>query len=952
MSAIVEHAADRAQRDTAVPPDRRTVLRLMAASLAMGGLAACTPAAEIIPYVREPENIVPGRSRRYATSLVIDGYGFGAIVASREGRPIKVEGNPDHPASLGAADAIMQAACLSLYDPERSRTPLQNGQPAGWDDFLGEAAGLHARLKGTRGAGFAVAAGTITSPTLAWHVERLRNEFPDMAWCHHDPVGPSGEEDALTGLFGHRVASFPHLDQARVILSLDADFLGEGPARLAHARAFAGPRILRNGSLDMARLYVFESTPSITGAAADHCWPIRASRMANVAAALAGRLGIAAAPSSEVPGQALDAIADDLRAAGHNALVLAGPHQPAIVHRLAHAMNARLGAFRHAVDYIPAPDYRPETALTLAELVERMRRGEIHTLLILSGNPAYTASGDINFAGALAKVPLAIHWGLYADATAAGCTWHLPAAHDLERWGDVRAFDGTASLVQPLIRPIYAGKTAEAVLLALLGTYDRQPLDVLRAFWRDEGRLDDPAWRQALQKGAVPETAPRPLLFNAPVKPDGLAVAAGSQGEAPIEVRFAPDPWLRAGEHANNAWLQELPRPLTKLVWGNAAIDSPRTAERHGASTGDVLAFTAESRSVSVPAWVEPRQPDGCIALTLGFGQSKLGSVADGIGADVYPLRRRDTPWIAFDIGVRASGERTRLITTQHHHGMEGRDIVRQGTLARYREDPAFLRGAPPAETLFPAWPYPDEAWGMVIDQSACIGCMACVAACQAENNIPTVGPDECANGHEMHWLRVDRYDSGPSDNPDIAFQPVPCMHCEDAPCELVCPVNATVHTHDGLNAQVYNRCIGTRYCSQNCPYKVRRFNFLDYQPFAAGPEAPLAALMNPDVSVRSRGVMEKCTYCVQRIERARIDAELAGRPIADGAVITACEQACPTSAIVFGNLNDPASRVRRLRDHPLDYTLLAELNTRPRTTYLARIVNPNPALIPESGHG
>src|SRR5579871_3273390 len=479
MSAIGE-APSRA--DTAVPrgdpgaPDRRSVLRLMAAALAMGGLAACTPAPEIVPYVRQPEEVVPGRSRHYATSLAIDGYGFGAIVANREGRPIKIEGNPDHPASLGATDAIMQAACLSLFDPGRSRSPLHRGDPASFDAFLGEATGLRARLAESRGDGLALIVGTVTSPSLAWQVERLRNAYPEMAVCRHAPLDADGEEAALRPLFGQRVAGLLHLDRARVIVSLDADFLGEGPAKLANVRAFSAGRILRDGAAAMSRLYAFESTPSITGAAADHRWPVRGSRIAAVAAALARRLGLAEAPEPDLPSAILDAIAGDLRAAGAAGLVIAGPHQPAVVHRIAHAINAALGAFRQTIDWIAAPDYRPDGAVSLSELTERMDRGAVRALLILGENPVYTAPGDVGFAAALAKVPLSVHAGLYADATAAACTWHVPLQHDLERWGDLRAFDGTVSLVQPLIRPLYDGRAAEELILALLGEYDRRPV--------------------------------------------------------------------------------------------------------------------------------------------------------------------------------------------------------------------------------------------------------------------------------------------------------------------------------------------------------------------------------------------------------------------------------------------------------------------------------------------
>ncbi|HVY19853.1 MAG TPA: TAT-variant-translocated molybdopterin oxidoreductase [Bauldia sp.] len=935
-----------------IAPDRRGVLKLMAASLAMAGLTACKKADHIAPYVDKPADVTPGRALHYATALSIGGYGFGAIVESHEGRPTKVEGNPDHPASLGASDAIMQAACLGLYDPERSRTPTKDEQAMSWDAFLGEVAALRDEIGNREGAGFALMIGPITSPSEAWLIDRLRAAYPRMLLCVHDPLAADGERTALQQVFGRATATLPRLGQADVIVSLDADFLGEGPGRLAHARAFSSRRIVRDGATTMARLYAIESTPTITGASADHRWAVRGSAVPAIAAALAARLGLGADVNAPVPSAALDAIAADLRKAAGTGLVVAGPHQSADVHLQVHAMNASLGSFGLAVDYIPPPDYRPPGAVSLGALVEQMRRGAVTALLVLDANPAYTAPGDVSFAEALVKVPRTMHVGRYVDATAKASRWHVPLAHDLERWGDIRAFDGTASIIQPLVQPLYGGHAASEVLSALLGEYSASPLDTLRTYWREIGGLDDAAWRAAIQRGVISGTTSAPVVSNAAPVLSSKVNPAGTG----IEVRVVPDPWLRAGEYANNAWLQELPRPLSKIVWGNAALVAPATAGRLQLASGDVVRVARDNNAIELPVSIEPGHPEEVITIALGFGQSAIGQVGNGVGANAFPLRAGEALWFLDGLSVSKAEARAAVVTTQHHHSMEGRDIVRNGTLAEYVANPTFAKDREPAPsgTLYPPWPSREEAWAMVIDQTACIGCMACVSACQAENNIPTVGVDEVANGHEMHWLRVDRYYTGSVDNPGVVFQPVPCMHCEEAPCEEVCPVNATVHTHDGLNAQIYNRCVGTRYCSQNCPYKVRRFNFLDYQPFAEGTGSPLAALMNPDVSVRSRGVMEKCTYCVQRIERGRIEAELADQPIADGAVTPACAQACPTQAIIFGNRNDPGSRVRRLHEHPLDYALLAELNTRPRTTYLARVSNPNPALakLEEPVHG
>jgi molybdopterin-containing oxidoreductase family iron-sulfur binding subunit len=911
--------------------DRRSLLKLLAAATAMAIPAGCTRAAGIAPYVRQPEDAVSGELLHYATTLDSDGFGIGALVTASEGRPIKIEGNPDHPASLGATDAIMQAACLSLYDPDRSSTPLRDGQPSSYDRFLAEISGFRQDLAAAHGRGLALLTGPVTSPTLAAQIAALRSAWPEMRWRIHNPLATPGERSALSALHGRPLATRHAFDRADLIVGLDADFLGEGPGRLAHARNFMSRRILHDGARSMNRLHVFEAAMSITGANADIRHPVRPSAVAAIAGGLAARI---AGGASELGDPALERLAGELHKAGPAALVVAGAHQPASVHRDAAVINAALGS--HAVDYIEPIAVEPDDAGDLATLVGEISKGEVDTLVILDGNPAYSASGDLDVAKAFAVVKHRIHCGRYVDETARLSTWHIPATTELEEWSDRRAFDGTASIVQPLIRPLRAGRSAHEILAALLGDPQRAPLDIVRGYWRGEG-LSDADWDRSLRTGTIAGTRAPAIALPALAPQPSAPPPASSPG---IEIRFAPDPWLRAGGNADNAWLQELPRPVTKEVWGNAARLAPATAAANGIATGDLIEITRAGRKLTLPAFVDPGHAPDCLTLTLGFGR-KTGAVAAVIGTDVLPLRRAGEWFAAGAIFGKVDGK-ARVLTTQEHQTMEGRDIVKRATLAAWLAgEPVAGHAADPTTSLYPAWPYEQEAWGMVIDQTACIGCMACVSACQAENNTPSVGLDECAVGHEMHWLRVDRYYTGPADDPAVAFQPVPCMHCEDAPCEIVCPVNATVHTHDGLNAQVYNRCVGTRYCSQNCPYKVRRFNFLEYNDFAA--DAALAPLMNPDVTVRSRGVMEKCTYCVQRINRARIAADIAGEPIADGAVTPACAGACPTRAITFGNLNDKQSAVRRLRDHPLNYALLAELNTRPRTTYLARITNPDP---------
>jgi molybdopterin-containing oxidoreductase family iron-sulfur binding subunit len=919
--------------------NRRTLLKLAGASLAMAGLTACSEVESIVPYVRQPENIIPGRPLHYATALSSEGYGIGVIVESHEGRPTKIEGNPDHPSSRGATDAIMQAAVLALFDPDRSRVPLKNGEPAGYGDFLADMAKLSADWAASGGQGGALLVEATTSPTMKAQLEDLRSWYPKLRVYRHDPLAVPAGTAATAKLFGRALAPVYHFDRADVILSLDADFLGEGPGRLAYARNFADRRRVRRPGDTMNRLYTVESTPTLTGTAADRRKAVRPSEVESLAAAL--QAGRAPAP------QWFSAAIEDLVGAGRNSLVVPGERQGPFVHAAAHGFNQRSGAIGTTVDFIAPPDALRVDG-DLVALCDAIAGKEVDSVVVLGANPGFTAPADLDVRAAFSRLKLLVHWGLYRDETAQLAHWHVPAAHDLESWSDVSGHDGTVSIVQPLIRPLYGGRTAHEMIAALAGRFDVDALGLVRETWAK--RLDDSAWREALRDGLVAGSAVAPVTVETGTGLTDLKPEPVSQG---LEVRFAIDPWLRDGRHANCAWLQELPRPLTKQVWGNAALISPATAGRLQLETGQVVNLAHGGRSIDAPVWIMPGHPDETVTLPLGFGR-RTGSVAALAGGfDAYRLRTSDAMWFAGGVTLTARADTARLVTTQHHHAMEGRAIVRRASLDHFRERPDFVRDdLPPAptESLYPDWPYDQEAWGMSIDLSACIGCMACVSACQAENNSPTVGPDECALGHEMHWLRVDRYYAGPPDDPETLFQPVPCMQCEKAPCEIVCPVNATVHTHDGLNAQVYNRCIGTRYCSQNCPYKVRRFNFLEYQPYGeeAGPEQ---AAHNPDVSVRSRGVMEKCTYCVQRISEARIHAQVDNRAIADGEVVTACQQACPTRAISFGNLNDKRAAVLREKGAPHSYALLEELNTRPRTTYLGRIRNPgNAAVAAEKG--
>ncbi|MGX7871545.1 TAT-variant-translocated molybdopterin oxidoreductase [Mesorhizobium sp. ORM6] len=922
-------------------PNRRTLLKLMGASLSLAGLAACSRAESIVPYVRQPEILVPGKPLYYATTLSSDGFGIGAIVESHEGRPTKVEGNPDHPASRGATDAVMQAAVLTLFDPARSRTPLKDGEPVSYGDFLKDMAALVSRWTASQGQGGALLLDASTSPTLAAQIDALRARYPKLKVYRHDPLASPAAAEASRALFGSALTPIHHLDRAEVIFSLDADFLGEGPGRLAYARDFAARRRVRSPADRMNRLYAVETSPTITGAAADHRLALKPSGIETVAAALRAKLGgQAEVPRSPVDSTWMTALSRDLAAAGRNALVIPGAHQSAFVHAVALDANGKLGALGNTVELIDAPEVLQLDG-DLATLCETIGSGTIDTVVALGANPLHTAPAGLDAHKAFSSLKLLVHHGLYRDETAFLSHWHVPAAHELESWSDIRAYDGTASLVQPLIKPLYDGKTLHELLAVLGGQFETDALSLVRQHW---SKLNAEAWSKALRDGAIANSAAKAASVTVPPDLGGLMPAVQAGGG--IDIRFVADPWLRDGRFANASWLQELPRPLTKIVWGNAALISPAMAERLKIENGNVINLSANGASVDAPAWISPGHPDETVTLSFGFGR-KVGSVAAlSEGYDAFRLRQ-GSEWISTGATVRPRESSVRIITTQHHQAMEGRAIVRHTSLDRFRQNPHFVRkdAPPPTESLYPDWPYNQEAWAMAIDVSACIGCMACVSACQAENNIATVGPDECERGQEMHWLRVDRYHAGPLDAPDTFFQPVPCMHCEKAPCEVVCPVNATVHTHDGLNAQVYNRCIGTRYCSQNCPYKVRRFNFFDHQSFDKDEAGPEQGVHNPNVSVRSRGVMEKCTYCVQRISAKRIQAQIENRDIADGEVVTACQQVCPTQAITFGDLDKKDANVVREKRAPQNYALLEELNTRPRTTYLGRISNPNAEL-------
>jgi MoCo/4Fe-4S cofactor protein with predicted Tat translocation signal len=936
--------------------DRRQFLQLMGASLALAGLSACTrqPTEKIVPYVRQPEQIVPGQPLFFATALPLGGIASGVLVESHMGRPTKVEGNPDHPASLGATDAFAQASVLTLYDPDRSQVITNVGEIRPWSAFV---AAIGAALEGQReqrGAGLRVLTETVTSPTLGEQLRQTLAAFPTAQWHQYEPVHRDNAVAGARASFGEDVDTRYRFEQADVILALDADFLACGPGHLRYVRDFTAKRRVNGGrTASMNRLYAVESTPTNTGAMADHRLPLRAGQIEDVARAVASGLGVSVQAPTGLEGHArwIAALVRDLQQHRGASIVIAGDEQPAPVHALAHLINDALGNVGRTVVYTEPVAVTPTLQTqSLRDLVADMQAGKVAVLLILGGNPVFDAPADVPFASTLSKVPLTVHLGLYNDETAQLCHWHIPLAHPLESWSDGRAYDGTITLMQPLIAPLYDGKTAHEVLAVLSDRPGRTSHDIVRDYWKARAGGDDfeRFWRKTLHDGFMPDSAsPAKQVTLRPAASIDILRTSPNSDRKGLELIFRPDPTIFDGRFANNGWLQELPKALTRLTWDNAALLAPATAERIGLANEDVVELAYRGRTLRAPVWIMPGHASDAVTVHLGHGRTRAGRVGTGSGFNAYVLRTADQPWFGSGLELRKIGERHALASTQHHHSMEGRPLVRAATVEEYRAHPDFAQALEeePArdDTLYPAeHPYNGNAWGMTIDLSSCIGCNACVVACQAENNIAVVGKTEVARGHEMHWLRVDRYYAGDLDNPETYHQPVPCMHCENAPCEIVCPVGATVHSSEGLNDMVYNRCVGTKYCSNNCPYKVRRFNWFLYSDWTT---ESLKPLRNPDVTVRSRGVMEKCTYCVQRISHARINAQKEGRPIRDGEIVTACQQVCPAEAIVFGNINDKTSRVAQLKAEPRNYALLGSLNTRPRTTYLARLRNPNPEI-------
>jgi len=931
---------------------RRNFIKLMGASLALAGLTACTrqPTELITPYVRQPEELVPGRPLFFATAMPLGTGSTGLLVESHEGRPTKAEGNPDHP-TLGACDVYAQASVLGLYDPDRSQALTLEGEIRSWGAFLGGVQQSITQQKAKRGAGLRILTETVTSPTLANQLKEMLAAFPAAKWHQWEPAGAHSAAAGALLAFGQPVNTVYDLRGADVIVSLDADFLSSGPGSLRYARQFSARRRVRGDQTEMNRLYVVEPMPTPTGTKADHRLPLRAADVEQFAWSLAAALGADTGGRKGAPTAAdkwIIPVARDLQKHKGASLVIAGEQQSPAVHALAHAMNATLGNVGKTVLYTEPVEAQPvDQVASLYDLVKDLDSGAVDLLLILGGNPAYNAPVELGFRDRLKKAALRVHLSLQEDETSELCHWHLPMTHYLETWSDCRAHDGTVTIMQPLIAPLYAGKSAHEVLTMLTGQPERTSYDIVKAYWATQhtGADFEAWWRKAVHDGLVPNTA-LPAM--------SVALRGGWAGPVPqatsprgLEVVFRPDPAVYDGRFANNGWLQEWPRPITQLAWDNAAIFSPKTAAEHGVVSTDLVEIAYRGYPMRAPVFIQPGHADGSVTVHLGYGRTRAGHVGTRIGFNAYGMRTSAALWQDFGLEARKVGSDYPLVSVQDYHALDSeRHTIEKADIAEYRKNPNVIQESaeapPPGLTLYPGFTYDKYAWGMAIDLSACTGCGACVVACQAENNIAVVGKEEVHHGRHMHWLRVDSYYHGDIENPEIYNQPVPCMQCENAPCELVCPVQATSHSSEGLNDMVYNRCVGTRYCSNNCPYKVRRFNFFLFSDFTT---PSLKLQRNPDVSVRSRGVMEKCTYCVQRINRAKIDAEKEDRKVRDGEILTACQATCPAEAIVFGNINDPNSRVAQMKKEKTNYGLLADLNTRPRTTYLAALRNPNPEM-------
>ena len=1046
---------------------RRNFVKVMGASLALAGLTGCViqPSEKIVPYVRNPEGMLPGRPNFYATAMTLGGVATGLLAKAYDGRPVKIEGNPDHPGSRGATDVLAQASLLNMYDPDRSQEVTFRGDTSSWERFVPAFRSAVDENRADGGAGVRFLTETVTSPTLIDQFNRIKSELPNAKWVQYEPINSDNASAGSKMALGTPVQTIYKLEKATRILSIDSDIFSSFNVGLIKDYA-AGKRYAEQKK-EISRLYVVETAATITGAKADHRLAVKPSELSAITRAIAAAVGVPGANSNySGPAAAwIGPMAKDLLANKGTSVVIPGETAPPLVHALAHAINSALGGVGQTVLY--SESFSPNTDRTqtdqLRELVGDIDGGRVKMLMVLGGNPAYNTPIDVRLSPErMAKIPLRVHLGQYVDETGEQCHWHINEKHYLESWSDTRAYDGTVTITQPLIEPLYGGKNVhEVVQLVFKENFDKKDYDIVREYWQrtnitpaataapakattsesnantsaettaakpeadpqantatapsnaaktakppvaanttagtpsngsnanTNGNGTHPAttgaiaggaasasakfdenWRKVVHDGVVPNTAAQPK--NVSVNASFLAQPEAQVSGGSLEISIRRDPGVYDGRFANNGWLQELPNPLNKVTWTNVALISPHTAERlgvnqkvdnddAGAPQGTTFVNTKGGNlfpdlatvkigeaqiGKPVPMWISPGQPDDVITVFLGYGRTRAGRVGNGLGYNAYDVRRSDAPDGAPG-EIARTGETESVASTQTHFNMEGRDLLRVWDVEEFNADPEMGR----QHDEYPMSMYPYEQhqqtydknhkWGMTIDLNSCVGCNACVVACQSENNIAVVGKEQVERHRMMHWLRVDTYFGGDEVNDPEGpyFQPVLCQQCEQAPCEVVCPVHATAHSAEGLNDMTYNRCVGTRYCSNNCPYKVRRFNFMLYQDW----DTPQYKLMrNPEVSIRSRGVMEKCSYCTQRIAAARIEAEKDGRAIRDGEVVTACQSVCPTDAITFGDMHDQTSQVARTKRDPRNYTLLNELNTQPRTTYLAGLKNQN----------
>jgi MoCo/4Fe-4S cofactor protein with predicted Tat translocation signal len=956
------------------PVSRRGFLKVMSASLALAGLSGCTkqPDEPIYPYVKEPEDLVLGRPVYFATAMPFNTGAVPLLVKTDAYRPIKVDGNPEHPVNRGSSDPISQGSLLDLYDPDRSQRVINRGEVREFAAFLAVFRAMLSDKKASGGTGLYILSDTVTSPSLAAQWKAAQQNYPNAKWVQWDPINRDSAYSASKTAFGDYYDAQYRLQDADVIVSLDADFLSgiTHPGFHRLAADYAGRRKLTDPSIPMNRLYAVESAPTTTGFKAEHRLALKPSDIAPFAAALAAALGAGGAgaqPPAGPAGKLLSAIAADLKANAGKCVVIPGEQQTPAVHLAAIAINQALGNVGKTVVYTETVNPMPSIqGPDLVSLLNDMRAGKVDWLVILNANPVYTAPVDLQFEEALDRVKTTAHLGSHLNETGLVTEWHINGAHYLESWSDARAYDGTATVIQPMIDPLYGGKTAHDVIQSMLDQPDLTAYQVVRKTWQGNlGSSDqEHAWRKILHDGMVGGTAFEPKTVSAKI--GDLQATAASAADGTVEVIFRPDPNVYDGRYANVGWLQEIPKPVTSMSWDNAALMSYRTLWKYKLAEQDVIAIESNGNTVLAPVLAVPGHADDAVTVYLGYLRPHGGRVAGGLGFNAYSIRTSNALLFAPGATMKKTGKSYEFAVTKSHytdhrsvkaggdgsgtHSLEGnealtRGIIRYASLDEFKENPNFAHeeeDPKPDDSLFANWRYDKNAWGMAIDMNSCVGCNACVVSCYAENNIAVVGRHNTQTGRIMQWLRIDTYFEGDLDAPKAHFQPMNCQHCENAPCEQVCPVGATVHSPEGLNVMVYNRCVGTRYCSNNCPYKVRRFNFLLFSDWDT---ESLKLMRNPDVTVRSRGVMEKCSYCIQRISAAKIAADKQNRDIRDGEVVTACQQACPTGAIVFGNINDKASKVAKLKAQQRNYGVLADLNTRPRTTYIAEVFNTNPEL-------